>query len=248
MAKKDKAEKRATPIPSTNSEQLVKLKGGAEVWNAWRDEHLDEVITLYEADLKGADLRHCNLRKVDLRRSLLQGADLSLADLSEANLSGAVMYKTKLDGARLQRTNMTEAYLMQADLRGVDFGEAILSKADFTNSTYSDTTVWPVGFNAHSHGARTANEVARLTKAAPTKKLVAANRPAPSNAIESSPAAPPRVAFDFTVTFDGGLSASQIRETLGALAQYYRACGGVGLQIDLEAELALVREPVGVLA
>jgi hypothetical protein len=47
------------------------------------------------------------------------------------------------------------------------------------------------------------------------------------------------------VVFDDALSAEQIKSTLTAIANYYRACGGVGLSIDFESQEA-VTEEVGV--
>jgi hypothetical protein len=51
---------------------------------------------------------------------------------------------------------------------------------------------------------------------------------------------------DFSITFDPTLSSERIKATLEALAEYYRACGGVGLDIEFELEEILIREPVGV--
>jgi hypothetical protein len=51
---------------------------------------------------------------------------------------------------------------------------------------------------------------------------------------------------DFSITFDPALSPERIKATLEALAEYFRACGGVGLDIEFELEEILIREPVGV--
>jgi DNA-directed RNA polymerase specialized sigma24 family protein len=47
---------------------------------------------------------------------------------------------------------------------------------------------------------------------------------------------------EFTITFDQELSAVQVKGMLHALAEYYRACGGVGLEMDFELEEVLTRE------
>jgi transcriptional regulator with XRE-family HTH domain len=47
---------------------------------------------------------------------------------------------------------------------------------------------------------------------------------------------------DFVISFSSGLTARQVSETLQALANYYRACGGVGFRVDFELEQFLVRE------
>jgi transcriptional regulator with XRE-family HTH domain len=51
---------------------------------------------------------------------------------------------------------------------------------------------------------------------------------------------------DFEVTFSPDLTLGQITTTLEALAGYYRACGGLGFQIDFEFEELLVAEPTHV--
>lgn len=51
---------------------------------------------------------------------------------------------------------------------------------------------------------------------------------------------------DLTIEFDPSLSPEQITTALRALADYYRACGGVGFKIDFELEEKLVWEPVHV--
>jgi len=40
----------------------------------------------------------------------------------------------------------------------------------------------------------------------------------------------------FNITFDPELSEEQVRAAFAALSDYYRACGGVGLQVDFERE------------
>ncbi|SRR5579862_208626 len=47
---------------------------------------------------------------------------------------------------------------------------------------------------------------------------------------------------DFNIKFDSRLSAQQVRSTLEALADYYRACGGAGFAIDFEMQEVLVEE------
>jgi cold shock CspA family protein len=47
---------------------------------------------------------------------------------------------------------------------------------------------------------------------------------------------------EFTISFDPDLSETQIRNAFKALADYYRACGGIGLQVKFEYERPEVRE------
>jgi hypothetical protein len=53
---------------------------------------------------------------------------------------------------------------------------------------------------------------------------------------------------DFTIAFSSELSPEQLRDTLFALAEYYRRCGGVGLRIEdeLQAVIAVIKEPIRV--
>ena len=51
-------------------------------------------------------------------------------------------------------------------------------------------------------------------------------------------------AYDFRITFDSALSPHQVTQTLEALADYYRACGGAGLQVDFDVEEVLISELV----
>jgi ATP-dependent Clp protease ATP-binding subunit ClpC len=51
---------------------------------------------------------------------------------------------------------------------------------------------------------------------------------------------------DFILTISSDLTPDQIKSTLHALADYYRACGGVGFEIDFQLEDILVGEPVSV--
>jgi DNA-directed RNA polymerase specialized sigma24 family protein len=47
---------------------------------------------------------------------------------------------------------------------------------------------------------------------------------------------------DFVISFASGLSAEQVKGALYALAEYYRACGGVGFETEFELEEALLPE------
>lgn len=57
----------------------------------------------------------------------------------------------------------------------------------------------------------------------------------PPKDVEPSPAAPTRPA-DFEVLFSPSFRPEDVRILLTALADYYRACGGVGLEIQFEFE------------
>lgn len=51
---------------------------------------------------------------------------------------------------------------------------------------------------------------------------------------------------DFEIHFNSSFDPSEVKELLTALSDYYRACGGAGLELDLQQQEASVREPVHV--
>ena len=55
-----------------------------------------------------------------------------------------------------------------------------------------------------------------------------------------------QIPLDISITFDPQLTADQVLATLTALADYYRACGGVGLPADFESQEAVVEEDIHV--
>lgn len=62
-----------------------------------------------------------------------------------------------------------------------------------------------------------------------------------------TPSKPPKFgrAMDenITISFDTTLTPDDVMIVLNALADYYRACGGVGIRIDPELEESLVAAP-----
>jgi uncharacterized protein YjbI with pentapeptide repeats len=154
-----------------NPQDLARLRGGMEAWNAWRDLHADLDADLREADLSRMDLREANLtrtnleatnlaganlrwatlKRVNLSRATMAEADLSEADLrwaslQSADLRGAVLNSVKLveahlSGASLQRAVLWEADLSRAHLDGVNLENAYLSKANFGDATLIDANL-----------------------------------------------------------------------------------------------------------
>ena len=49
---------------------------------------------------------------------------------------------------------------------------------------------------------------------------------------------------DFSIAFDASFSPEEVKGLLTALADYYRACGGAGLELDFEIQEASVKEPI----
>ena len=91
------------------------------------------------ADLRGADLRDANLRRAnlidaDLRRANLRGANLIGADLSGANLIGANLRRANLIDADLIDANLRRANLIDANLIGANLSDASLRGADLSGA------------------------------------------------------------------------------------------------------------------
>ena len=48
----------------------------------------------------------------------------------------------------------------------------------------------------------------------------------------------------FSIAFDPSFSPDEVKDLLTALADYYGACGGAGLELDFELQEASVKEPI----
>ena len=147
-----------------NPEHLAILKQGMEVWNNWRDENLDVIPDLREADLSGTNLSRANLSRANFSCSDMSGADLSYANLSGVNLSRAnLSWYTDLSGADLSGANLSMAdlsggvnlrvanlkgaNLRETDLRWANLNVANLSDADLTNADLFESQVISTNFN-----------------------------------------------------------------------------------------------------
>ena len=96
--------------------------------------NLDNAI-LIRAHMKSANLRRASLKNANLYRPTLTDADLSEVDLKVARVDFDGAY---LDGAKLYET----------DLSNLDLSKAILTGAEYSNST-----IWPDGFDPERAGA-----------------------------------------------------------------------------------------------
>jgi uncharacterized protein YjbI with pentapeptide repeats len=117
------------------------------------------------ANLEGAALRRRNLAGANLSHANLVRANLSGADLGHARLDGADMSVSQMVGTRLNGANLRAARMVGANMRGADLTTADLSDADMTNADlgppdaqvrgahYTNSTVWPAGFDPQSNGA-----------------------------------------------------------------------------------------------
>ena len=129
-----------------NEEQLAILKRGVKVWNEWRKENTQILVSLSDAFLKGAFLSGA-----DLSEAYLGDADLSGADLSGANLSGAKLISANLNGA---------------DLTGASVIETQFENANLSNCRIYGISAW----NLHLEGATQSNLV--ITQAGKPKITV----------------------------------------------------------------------------
>lgn len=205
-----------------NPKHLAKLKErGVEAWNKWRRrKDSAKIVDLSEAELRhanliGANLSGANISEAWLTEANLSGANLSGADLSEANLYGADLSKADLTEATLYRATLYGADLSGANLSGANLLGADLSEANLLGAVYTEATGWPYEFNYSSCGAELVSEESKG----------------------------PSAESDLTITFAQELSTEQIKTGLSALADYYRACGGVGFRIDFELQTLSVGEP-----
>ena len=102
------------------------IKGGANVWDKWRNANPNITPNLEGADLRCADLRNANLEGADLRHANLRNADLVGADLWDANLWCADLRHANLEGADLRHANLRNANLGGANLRHAKYSILII--------------------------------------------------------------------------------------------------------------------------
>ncbi len=101
-------------------------------------------LTLYWADLAGADLSNAylhgtNMFSADLRGANLTGAYLHSADMNQALMSGidlsyAYMLNAQLSGADLTNASLEYAFLSYADFSGADLSGTDFTFANLTNA------------------------------------------------------------------------------------------------------------------
>ena len=125
-----------------NPEHVRIVKKGSDAINKWREEHPNEILDLFLANLSGANLIGANLSLANLiganlSLAYLIGANLSLAYLSLANLSLAYLSGADLSLANLSGTNLIGAKLSLADLTGAILYGTNLTGADLTGAKLS---------------------------------------------------------------------------------------------------------------
>lgn len=116
------------------AEHLERLRGGAETWNAWRQQEPHIRPYLRSAELSRIDLRNFNLNNVTFSKS-----QLNHADLRSTNLYQAEFYKADLREANLEGADLRGAKLHNADLRGASLEAADLFRVDFIGTRLDRT-------------------------------------------------------------------------------------------------------------
>jgi len=120
-----------------NWEHLDILEQGVDVWNEWREKHIDSI----EPDLSKADLREADLREVDFSKANLNDAKLSGADLRKSKFRRALLWGANLRGANLSEASFPTATIRAASLSGANFYKAILMEVNFWESDLSEANL-----------------------------------------------------------------------------------------------------------
>lgn len=121
-----------------NQQHLDTLHQGVEIWNQWRQDHLDIEPDFSEANLSEANLEGANLSEALLKKTRLRGARLSKADLSRANLEEADLSRANLEEAGLTVAHLEKSNLSQVDLRGANLNRAYLGGANLMGATLEE--------------------------------------------------------------------------------------------------------------
>jgi len=124
-------------------------------------------VSLYDADLEGADLQGMNLSYVSFRSANLEGVNLTGADLARVIWIGVKgtpstlpkdysIIKGNLVGPNtdLERADLEGANLDGVNLDGADLSGANMKNASLVNTSLKNTTLWETDFSgANLEGA-----------------------------------------------------------------------------------------------
>jgi uncharacterized protein YjbI with pentapeptide repeats len=139
-----------------SDDHLAVLKQGADVWNAWRLDHLGvqpnlsrsdvgplnlprvnlQGAALVQSDLTGIQLEWANLVLAHIKDSILRNADLTSANLHDASLTMSDLRGACLNHADLMRVDLSFTKLMGTDFTSAKLGRANFLRADATGAKF----------------------------------------------------------------------------------------------------------------
>lgn len=118
-----------------SKENLIKmLRENITEFNNFRQDNLEILINLQNADLRGANMAGANLEDAKLKDANLMGANLRNANLRNANLENAVLTNANLRGAKLIRAKLNRAELENSDLTDANLRYAELWYTNLTGA------------------------------------------------------------------------------------------------------------------
>lgn len=116
------------------------------------------VVHLTEANLRdvdlsglylwGKNLSQADLRDANLKKATVNNAYLIRADLRGADMRGASFFRASLENSNMAGADLRGANLLHANLAGTNLIDIKLKEA-----LYSETTIFPTGFDPSRHGA-----------------------------------------------------------------------------------------------
>ena len=145
-----------------NTEHLMILNQGVNVWNNWRENNPNIYPDLHGTDLISKNLENINFSKTILVNAQLNHANLVHADFSDANMVSIVLRDANLDNAyllnarvaegHLERISLKNAVLMGASFRGTNLTDANLTDAKFWLTNLAQAKLFNTDFTNATMG------------------------------------------------------------------------------------------------
>jgi uncharacterized protein YjbI with pentapeptide repeats len=151
-----------------NKDHLEILRQGIDVWNEWRKDNRQIIITdfrevnliganLEGADFTGVDFSGANLKGANIQRGSLtwataesanfEGANLTEVNFGVSNFNNANLIRANIAGAKLSGTNLKGAKLNDANLLQATLYDAKLEEADLSGACLVRTQAHDANFN-----------------------------------------------------------------------------------------------------
>jgi uncharacterized protein YjbI with pentapeptide repeats len=125
-----------------NTEHLMILNQGVNVWNNWRENNPNIYPDLHGTDLISKNLENINFSKTILVNAQLNHANLVHADFSDANMVSVVLRDANLDNAYLLNARVAEGHLERISLRNAVLMGASFRGANLTDANLMDAKFW----------------------------------------------------------------------------------------------------------